>query len=542
MGVPSMCISAFVRKRENREVRGVERGEREAAVMGEKKCLGIRRTVLGVGLALLVLGGQGAFAEEKILKVAQGADITNLDPQKISDIPTANVVRQIYNGLVKVDKENNIQPDLAESWENVDEKTWVFHLKKGVLFHNGDELKASDVKFTFDRIMNPETKSTGMTHVKEIQSVEVVDPFTVKLILKRPFSPLITNLSRYEVVILNERAVTEAGVDYAKKPVGTGPFKFVEWIPGDKVTLAKFDQYFEGAPKIDGVVYRAIPEDATRVIELESGGVDLVAPPFPPQDFAAMKERKDMTTHETLAQSTIFVGFNTTAKPFDNKLVRQAVNYAIDKQAIIDTIYSGLASPSHGPLSPRVSGYDSSLPPAYPYDPEKARALLKEAGFPDGFKTWIWANPTTERKMICEMVQQYLAEVGISVEIELIEWGAFLAATGRGAKGMYTLGWIGTGDADGGLYPRFHSSNIGGINRNYWSSPKVDELLDKARTSMNAEERKAIYNEVQHIVVEEAPELFLAVQIETAVSKPYVKGYELYPNRIVPLKNVFFEN
>ena len=222
------------------------------------------------------------FAAE--LKVGMVSDIRTMDPQKFNDIITANVTKQIYNNLVKTDQKMKIVPDLAVKWENPSDKVWIFHLRKGVFFHNGEELTAKDVKYTFDRMMDPDTASPGVTHVRQVASVEAVDKYKVKITTKVPFAPLPYSLARYELAILNEKAVKAGKNNYGQNPVGTGPFKFVKWIRGDRVILEKNPKYFEGAPKLDRVVFRGIPEDATRLIELESGGIDLIPSNAPAQE------------------------------------------------------------------------------------------------------------------------------------------------------------------------------------------------------------------------------------------------------------------
>jgi len=495
----------------------------------------MRKVVVAV-LLCLTLAGAGQ-AKDTVLTVAQVADISNLDPQRINDVYSANVVRQIYNGLVAMDDRIRIRGDLATSWENPDAKTWIFHLRKGVKFHNGEELKASDVKFTIERILDQKTASPGAVHVREIASVETPDAYTVKIATKNAFAPLLSSLSRYELSVLNEKATKAGGDAYGKNPVGTGPFKFVEWKSGDRVTLAKFADYFEGPAKIDGVLFRAIPEDATRLVELESGAVDIVSN-LPPQDFDRMSKNPDVTVVEVQGQSTLYMGFNEELKPFDNKLVRQALNYAVDKQAIVDAVFFGKAIPSFGPISPSIWGFDETLKPAYPYDPEKAKALLAKAGFPNGFECVILTDPRTERKSISELVQSYLEAVGVKASIETIEWGAFLSTTAKGAKGMFIMGWTGTGDADGGLFPRFHSSNVGAANRSRTKNAEIDELLQKGRTTIDEKERRDVYKKLQTAVIDEAPEIFVAVTKNLAATKKNVNGYVMYPSLISPLYGV----
>jgi peptide/nickel transport system substrate-binding protein len=490
-------------------------------------------------IALLVVAALSlpAFASE--LRIAQVADISSLDPHRVSDVYSANIIRQIYSNIVQVDEHMEIVPDLAESWENPDDLTWIFHLRKGVTFHNGDPLNAAAVKFSLDRIKDPATASPGATHLREVASVEAVDEHTLKLVTKRPFAPMLMSLTRYETAIVSERAVKEAGADYGSRAaVGTGPFKFVSWSRGDKVVIEKFDGYFRGPASIDTVVYRGIPEDATRLVELESGGIDLIPGNFPNQDFASIKESGKYLTYQTPAMSTLYMGLNTEIEPLGNRTVRKAMNYAVDKQAIVDAIYFGFGAPARGPLSPVIWGFDPTLEPAYPYNPEKAKELLKEAGFPDGFDMTIYSDNRTERRSAAELIQAYLAEVGIRAKIELMEWSALLSTSAKGIGGGFMLGWTGTGDADGALTPVYHSMNIGSSNRFRYKSPELDALMDKGAATLDQAERRKIYAEAQRTAVEECPLVFMISQELLGASSKKVQGFKLYPNMITPLYGV----
>ncbi|HPE65576.1 MAG TPA: glutathione ABC transporter substrate-binding protein [Synergistales bacterium] len=492
-----------------------------------------------IALALLAVAALALPAAAAELRIAQVADISSLDPHKVSDIYSANVIRQIYSNLVQVDEHMEIVPDLAESWENPDNLTWIFHLRKGVTFHNGDPLTAAAVKFSLERIKDPATASPGATHLREVASVEAIDEHTLKIVTKRPFAPMLMSLTRYETSIVSERAVKEAGADYGSKAaVGTGPFKFMSWSRGDKVTLEKFDGYFRGPASLDTVVYRGIPEDATRLVELESGGVELIPGNFPYQDFVTIEESGKFLTYQTPAMSTLYMGLNTEIKPFDNKLVRRAMNYAVDKQAIVDAIYFGFGAPARGPLSPVIWGFDPKREPAYPYNPEKARELLKEAGFPDGFDMTIFSDNRTERRSAAELIQAYLSEVGIRAQVELMEWSALLSTSAKGIGGAFMLGWTGTGDADGGMTPVYHTANIGSSNRFRYSIPALDALLEKGAATLDQTERRKIYAEAQQLAVDECPLVFMISQELLGASSKKVQGFKLYPNMISPLYGV----
>ncbi|MGM0421342.1 MAG: ABC transporter substrate-binding protein [Bacillota bacterium] len=478
----------------------------------------------------------GLVQAENTIDVAQVADISTLDPQAANDIYSANVMKQIYNNLVVIDSNMDIQGDLATSWENPDELTWIFNLEEGVMFHNGNEFTAEDVKFTIERLLDPETGSPGAWLLEEVEEVEVVDDYTVKIVTGEPFAPLLSNLARYEVSMLNKEAVEAAGEDYSSQPVGTGPFVFEEHQYGDKVILSTFADYFRGAASTDGIVYRAIPEDATRVIELESGGLDIMYN-LPPQEANRLDENEDLDIIKTLGQSTLYAGFNVEVEPLGNRKVRQALNYAVDKTAIVEAVFFGMAEPSYGPLSPSIWGFDKELSHAYPYDPDKAMELLEEAGYADGFDLTIWTDPRTERSSIAELIQAYLAPLGINAEVELMEWSNFISAS-RDSDGLFILGWTGTGDADGGLYSRFHSTNIGASNRHRWATDEMDAMLEAGRTTVDVEERAEVYKELQRYIIDAASDIFIAVPETLAAKTDNVEGFTLYPNNINPLYSV----
>jgi peptide/nickel transport system substrate-binding protein len=498
--------------------------------------------------SLLFLAGMGllppgpALSAEKALRIAQQAECNGFDPQKVTDVYTGTLLRQVYNGLVQPDENMIFQPDLAASWENPDDLTWIFKLRQGVFFHNGEEFTAEDVKYTFDRIFDPKTASPGVTHVREVDKVEAVDRYTVKITTKTPYAPLLASLGRYELSILNKKAVDAGGADYSKKPVGTGPFILETWRPGDSVTLKKFDKYFRGEPKVDKLIFRGIPEDATRVIELESGGVDICMD-FPQQDFERVKNDGKFVMYEKLGLSTTYYGFNVSVEPFSDKRVRKALNYAVDMDALIDSLYFGLAAKARGPMSDQVWGFDETLPDdPYPYDVAKAKALLAEAGYPNGFKTKLYASTQSLSRSVAEFFQGAYAEIGVECEVVSLEWGAFLAETRKGVDGMFTMGYNGTGDADGALTYLYDSQNIGSSNRCFWNDPEFDKLMYEGRTTLNPEKRKEIYKKAQTYFNEEAPIVLMVARKMLSAATPKVKGYAIYPNQVYQLFNVSLED
>ncbi|MGL4252796.1 MAG: glutathione ABC transporter substrate-binding protein [Fusobacteriaceae bacterium] len=472
------------------------------------------------------------------LVVAQGADAKTLDPHATNDQPSSRVSAQIYDRLVEQDEKMQPQPGLAEKWEQPDPRTTVFHLRKGVKFHNGEELKASDVKFTLDRMM----ASPTVAHIAgSLEKVEVVDDYTVKLITKQPFGPLLNHLAHTAASILNEKAVKEGGDAYGQKPVGTGPYMINTWQAGDSITLKANPDYYKGASPIPTVVFRNIPEGTNRTIGLETQEID-IAYDIEPMDKKRVADDQDLTLIEEPSLSMAYLGFNTNKKPFDDKRVRQAIAYGIDVQPIIDTVYQGAGTPANSPIGPLVFGYSKDAK-GYPHDMAKAKELMKESGHENGFDFKIWTNDSPARRDIATIVQDQLKPLGVNVAIETLEWGAYLDGTARGDHDMFILGWVSvTGDADYGLYALFHSSAKGGAgNRSFYSNPEVDALLDQARGSTDNNERVGLYDKAQKMIQEDLPIITLAYTTQNVGVQKNVMNFKMNPAGHHKVYGVSFE-
>jgi len=300
----------------------------------------------------------GSSEDEKgpvkdILIVAQGADAKTLDPHGSNDQPSSRVIKQINESLVLQDENMELQPGLADSWEKIDELTFEFKLKQGVKFHNGEELKASDVKFTLLRAL----ESPNVGHIVgaiNADGIEIVNDYTIRLATTEPFAPLLAHLAHTGASILNEKAVTEAGDDYGQNPVGTGPFKFVKWTNGDSIELTRNDDYHGELAKVKDLTFRNISEATNRTINLETGEVD-IAYDILPSDVKRVDADKDLTLYRDVNLSTTYIGFNTQKAPFDDARVRQAINYAVDAESIIEAVMEGVGKQANGPLGPNVS-------------------------------------------------------------------------------------------------------------------------------------------------------------------------------------------
>jgi peptide/nickel transport system substrate-binding protein len=365
--------------------------------------------------------------------------------------------------------------------------------------------------------------------VGAIASVSVVDDYTVRITTKYTFAPLLTHLAHPATAILNEKAVTDGGEDYGQNPVGTGPFKFVSWTIGDNIVLEKFDDYHGEPVALKKITFRVITDNTVRTIELETGGVD-IAYDIQATDVTRVDTDPDLVLLRDPNLSTTYIGFNVDKEPFDDVKVRQAINYALDMEEVVNVVYRGVGAPAVGPLGPNVFGANLDLQP-YNRDVAKAKQLLTEAGFPNGFSTTIWTNENQARIDIATIVQNQLKDVGIEVKIEIVEWTKYLNDTAEGLHDMFILGWgTVTADADYGLYALFHSANVGTAgNRTFYRNAEVDRLLDLGRTTADQAARLVAYRDAQVLIRDEAPWVFTWTGENLAGAHKSVVGFVQHP-------------
>lgn len=480
--------------------------------------------------------GEATAGAEEII-VGQGADPVTLDPHGQNDQSSSRVRVQIFDTLLEQDKELEFQPALAESWEQIDDLTWEFKLREGVTFHNGEEFDADDVIYSLNRAI--ESPSTGhIVNMINPDGFEVVDPHTLRISTNEPFGPFLAHLAHPAASITNQEAVEEAGDQVDVQPVGTGPYKLQDWARGDRVTLERYEDYWGDLAKTPRIVFRNIAENANRTIELETGGIHL-AYDILPNDISKVEGNDDLQLFREPNFSTTYVGFNCEKEPLNDPLVRQAINHAINMDEVVEAVYFGTGAKAAGPLGPNVTFANQDLEP-YEYNPERARELLAEAGYPDGFETTIWTNDNKIRMDIAEIMQNQLREVGITATPEVLEWGAYLSQTAEGEHDMFILGWVSvTGDADYGLYPLFHSSQFGDAgNRTFYANDEVDRLLETGRTATDDAEREAAYMEAQEIIRDEAPWIFTWTGEDLTGGSAKISGFELHPAGHYRLKDV----
>lgn len=495
--------------------------------------------------------GEAADSEYKdTLVFAMNTDVQSMDPQIQNDTTSEQVVKMLYNTLLKFEDDGTVVGDLAESWSVSEDKlTWTFNLKQGVKFHNGKELTSADVKATFDRALNAEAGGLRTTEIiKMFTAVEAPDPYTVTITTDGPYGPMESLMCNMSLGIMDADYIEKYGLDLGTSVEGengTGPFKVVSWERDQEIVVERFDDYFGTPAKLQTVVYTVIPEAASRVIALETGEVDVIDKPTD-EDLARLEadtENFTVLRKPTISQRLFRFGCNDPI--ISNTKVRQAIVYAIDRQAIIDALFTGSAYPSTAPLAPVTFGY-SNLG-EIEQDLELAKSLLAEAGYPDGFDTKI---VTTERYQngieLAEIISQQLAEIGINAEIEVWEWSA-LSASWNGITADefdQPIFIMGAGpsmrDADGGLRGLYTTSETGLNDRNYgfYSNAEVDALIEQGMQETDQQKRVEIYKEAMEILYREDPVAFwLFDMYGLAITSSKVEGVTLSP-----ISTITFEN
>lgn len=497
--------------------------------------------LLMLGLSLFITGCGGEKKEESNKNgviVSQGSKPKSLDPNMYNEIPALTVTEQIFNTLLKVDDNGNIVPELAESYEYVTPTELVIKLKQGVKFHNGDTLTSKDVIFSINRMLD---KPASRVMIDAISKVEALDEYTVKITLSKPSSPLLFGLAHPLTAILNEKDTLAKNDVIATEPMGTGPYKFIEWGSGEKIELVAFDNYFEGRPKIDTLTYRAINENSSRLAALETGEVD-IAYGIDAIDSGVVANNENLQLISQPTTSTEYITFNTTKAPFDNKDFRKAVNYALNKQSMSDSIFMGKAKVANSIINPNVFGHSDAVE-GYPYNVEKAKEYLAKSGIKNPSFT-LFVNDSTTRIQLAQIIQANLKEIGIDMKIETLEWGAYLQRTAQGEHQALLGGWVsGTSDADIVLFPLLHSASHGGAgNRAFYTNKEFDKIVDQARLVSTPEERKALFMKAQEILQEEAPLGILLYKNENIGLNKKVKGFKYDATTMHNLKNLYIEN
>jgi oligopeptide transport system substrate-binding protein len=489
-----------------------------------------------------------------------GNDPRTLDPARISDIYGLSVTHQIFDGLVRFDHTLTISPALAQYWRSSrDGLTWTFTLRKGVKFHHGREVTADDVVFSLTRILDPKTQSAAadlFTSIKGAQDfvqgraravsgLSAPDRHTVQVVLNEALTPFVSVLAVGHARIVPRDIVEQQGEAFGANPVGTGPFKFVRWEPGKEIVLAANTDSFDGAPRLARLVYRIFPGEVADQIcqEFEQGNLEESSVP------SKCRNRISDPRYQYVRRPTFsvrFYGLNTRAKPLSDVRVRQAIAHALDRETMVQEIFLGQHQPARGILPAGMPGYNPQLrTPGY--DPTRARALLKEAGFPEGRglpAIEIWSAARSER-IEKEMlgVKRQLAAVGIPAEVQYeTNWPAFSQRLTEGRFSMFVYAWhADVPDPDNFLFKLFHSQSLRNLTR--YANPIVDDLLFQARRERDAVRRTEIYRRAEQIIVDEVPVVPVWHYTYERLFQSYVRNVEVngLGDAYLPLRKVWLE-
>lgn len=453
------------------------------------------------------------------------SDAESFDPHLVNDDSSARGFCMIYETLVKQDENLDIQPSLAESWQYNGEKELIFNLRKGVKFHNGEELKASDVKFSLDRAASsPGVKS----YFKSIESVDILDDYSVSVKLSQPYAELINNLAMTPASIVSEKAVTESGDDFGTNPVGTGPMKLTSWERNSHFILERNDDYWGGTPEATSITFKIMPENSMRNMSLKGGYLDF-SYYVQPTNVKANSTNRRLKMESKLMPNVTYIAFNTKNKPFDNVKVRQALSMAADKESMVTVVLEGQGEKANTMLPSDALGADTELE-LYPYNMENAQRLMAQAGYPDGFSTKIYVSGD-DNSRACQILQSDWAKLGVELEIELVEMMKTLDYANSGYSDLCIMTSGVAGNSDLTLYNLFHSmSDPAAGNKSFYSNSGVDALLDKARAEYDSEKRGEIYKQAQRLILEDAPVLPLYTQEKYYGMAKYFEGYILNKN------------
>src|SRR5438874_8257008 len=495
------------------------------------------RLILVLAIGLGACFGDSAPDRHSLIDSRDNYDPRSLDPALSTDVPTGRAVGYVFDGLTRFTPAAEVAPGLAERWDvSPDGRTYTFHLRRNVTFHDGTSLVARDVVTSWERALDPKTKSSASEFLypikgardfhsqktSNIAGVTVRDDSTVVVTLEEPLASLVKLLAMPVASIVPQHVAPNFG----EHPIGTGPWRFVDWRHDDYLLFARNDQYFLGAPKAESLQARIIAEPSTSVAEFESGTVDVLQiPAGQTREWEEDESRRSLLS-STPALELVYVGINTTRGPLADVRVRQAINYAVDINTIVDRLISGRGTRAAGVIPPTLAGYDSTRRP-YPYDTAKAKQLLTAAGHPNGIDVELWTSTTPIYVRIAETMQAYLNAVGIRTKVVQRESAASRAAARKGETDMILKDWYADyPDAENFLYPLLYSGNKGsGGNVSFYANAQFDSTILAARRELNDATRTFLLREADSIAFVEAPMMFLYFYNELYAVQPWVKGF-----------------
>ncbi|MEW6322417.1 MAG: ABC transporter substrate-binding protein [Acidobacteriota bacterium] len=508
-----------------------------------------RRLTTGLAalLALLPLacsappsGDGGEFRDQLIFSAP--ADATTLDPHNTTDTESDQVTMMVFETLIGFDDQMQIVPRLAEQWSVAEDGvTWTFRLRRGITFHDGAPFDAEAVRANFARVLDPVARHKRLPLFSMIDRVDVVDAHTVKIVTRFPFGAFEPTMAHVSAAIVSPTVAARAGMDFGKTAEatsGTGPYRVVSWKKDQEIVLERFDGYWGEKGRTRRIIYRPIPEAAARVLALEAGDVDVISR-IPSNDITRLETLPSIRVSKTPSVGAQQFRFNLTKKPFTDRRVRQAISYAINRRAIVDNLVGAFARPATGALTSIMRGYANLG--EIPYDPERARRLLAEAGYPNGFKTRIATTPRYPMGVeLAEAVAADLRNVGIDAAIDVYDWGTMVGfwqglPPEKNPQEIFIMGaGASTADADWGLRPIFQTAPTNENNYGYYSNAEFDRVIEAAMRETDADRRQALYRRAQEIVYLEDPgAIWLYENLYIVASRAAVSGLRASPLGVV---------
>ena len=486
-------------------------------------------------------GDTASGAAKDTLTVAMSAAANTLDPHQANLAHAINALNPVYETLVRYDDNGEIQGLLAESWEQIDDLSWKFNLRKGVKFHNGEEMKASDVLFSMQRATSD--KGVNVSHVMYVvdgEACEVVDDYTIIIRTKMPFAPFLTYMTFMGACVVSEKEFTEDEEHAISNPVGTGPFKFESWVQNDRTTYVRNDEYWGEKPAYKNLVIRTIVEANSRVIELESGSVD-IAYEIPSTEIARLESNPNTKIASRNSTTYEYFGMNCSKEPFSNPEFRKAIAMAIDFDAMVASVYGESAVVTRSPVNPGMT-YSISDSLESRYDPEAAKAIIEDLGLSGS--TFTMTTWNAQHRVDCATIMQsMLKEVGINLEINAVELATWSSELGAGNTDFFIAGFgaIGFPDPDMNIYGPLHKDQQGTSNYCFYVNDHLSELLDESRAIKDGPERQEIIEEVQQIVYDEAPMIPYANTMQVVGLRSNVQGFTPTPAQNHFVHSVYFE-
>ncbi|MFA1821974.1 ABC transporter substrate-binding protein [Virgibacillus oceani] len=467
-------------------------------------------------------------AGEQILKIANDQEPAGLDPHITPAHSSVRVYSKVYSTLVGFDENMEITPDLAEEWDWTDDTTLVFQLREGATFHNGDDVTAEDVVYSFERILDEETGSHIASYFSSVDSIEATDTHKVAFNLSEPDATLLTNFTNSSAAIVNQSVVEENG-DLQQVAVGTGPFKFEEWVPDNSVTLVKNEDYFvDGQPALDQVEYYTMVDEAARLSSIRTGEIDMTTVTAQSAELLEAEDGINIMEYQTLEYS--YAGFDMNHEILSDEKVRQALSMATNRESIVDIVWDGQAVVS-GPIAPSMGDWsiDVTQHELYSNDLDQARDLLEDAGYPEGFEIEITTASTYDDMIdTAQILQQQWAEIGVNATISQVEWGEYLDIWTNTSADIL-IGRNGSGsDPDRAMNYFFNSE--GSANVWGYADETYDEIVYEGKTTIDENERNEIYTEAQNYLLEQSPNLFFVSPSNYVAVRNTVENYTPYPH------------